>query len=111
MTTRKNILTEKYIEFQAQITNEGIECFIFPSIEEVDLSNLVQIFESKFKNSNNYKDTIKELISKYSLIYSINLTDDELNKIFPFIEKFINTILKNLNFYKKYLIILFKIYY
>ena len=89
MVTRKDILIEKYIEFQAQITNEGIECLIFPSIEEVDLSNLVYIFESKFKNSNNYKDTIKELISYYSLIYSINLTDDELDKIFPFIEKFI----------------------
>ena len=89
MTTRKEILTEKYIEFQEELNNEGIKCFVFPPIEEVDLSNLIHIFEKKFKNSNNYKDTIKELISYYSLIYSINLTDDKLDKIFPFIEKFI----------------------
>lgn len=89
MTTRKDILIEKYIEFQAEITKEGIECLIFPPIEDVDLSNLVYIFELKFKNSNNYKDTIKELISYYSLLYFINITDDDLNKIFPYIEKFI----------------------
>ena len=83
--TRKGILTIKYIEFQAKLIEAGVNCSIFPSIEDIELSDLIMMFEIKFTDSKNYKQTCKELIN-YS---NIKLTNDELEIIYPFIEEFI----------------------
>ena len=84
--TRKEILINKYIEFQSQLEKEGINCILFPSIQELDISNLVFMFEFKFSNSTNYKNTVLELM----FYYSVKMNNDELDKMYPYIETFIN---------------------
>ena len=44
------------------------------------------MFEIKFTDSKDYKETCKELIN-YS---NIELSNDELDKIYPYIEQFIS---------------------
>ena len=86
--TRKTILIEKYQKFQNELIVEGISP-IFPSLEDIDLVDLLFYFEISFSGSNDYKETIKELM-KYS---AVQITDEELNKVYPLIESFINFIL------------------
>ena len=84
--TRKGILTIKYVEFQAKLIEAGVNCSIFPNIEDIELSDLILMFEIKFTDSKDYKQTCQELIN-YS---NIKLTNEELEKIYPFILEFIN---------------------
>ena len=83
--TRKEILIKKYIEFQNKLILAGVEQTLFPIIDDVDISDLVLLLEIKFTNSKDYKQTIKELMN----FSSIQISDDELDKIYPIIEEFI----------------------
>jgi hypothetical protein len=87
-TTRKSILIEKYIQFQKELEQQGINK-VFPSLEDVDIVDLLFFFDLKFSNNTDYKSGVKELI-EYS---PIKITDEELDKVYPTIESFIRFIL------------------
>jgi hypothetical protein len=87
-TTRKSILIEKYIQFQKELEQQGINK-VFPSLEDVDIVDLLFFFDLKFSNNTDYKGGVKELI-EYS---PVKITDEELDKVYPTIESFIRFIL------------------
>ena len=86
--TRKMIIIKKYNEFLLELSDNGINS-VFPSLEDFDLLDLLYFFDLKFSNSTDYKTSLKELI-EYS---PVKLTDEEIDNIYPIIEKFIKWLL------------------
>lgn len=88
METRKEYLEKQYSLF----TNELIEIIgenIFPSLEDVDIVDILTYFQITFGNATEYEEIVKSVIK-----YHVNITDDQFIKIYPIIEKYINE-LKN----------------
>ena len=82
--TRKQILLNKVVEIQKRINDLNIKQSFF-SLNDYDLTDLMMLFDIKFKNSSNYLETLKEL-NNYS---SSKLNDEEIIIIYPIIEEFI----------------------
>ena len=51
MATRKEIIIKHYLEFQKQLQGKKFDCSIFPSLEDVDLVDLLVLFNYTFNNS------------------------------------------------------------
>jgi hypothetical protein len=86
MTTRKQLITEKYNELTTQLkkyTNEPI----FPPIESIEITDLVFVFSLYF-TGDDHVATIEKLMK----MKGIELNDDEftevINIIVPFIDWF-----------------------
>jgi hypothetical protein len=82
--TRKQILFNKVVEIQKTINDLNIKQSFF-SLDDYDLTDIMMLFDIKFKNSSNYLETLKEL-NNYS---SQKLTDEEIIIIYPIVEEFI----------------------
>ena len=80
MTTRKEIIINKYLEFQNNINNI-VPINIFPSLEEVDVVDLLLFFNFTFGYVNEYENIINELIS----FNNVKIKPDELQKVMPVI--------------------------
>ena len=52
MATRKDIIIQNYLKFQKELRGEKFDCSIFPSLEDVDLVDLMVLFNYTFNNSN-----------------------------------------------------------
>jgi hypothetical protein len=88
MTTRKEVLVKKYTELQLAIKQENIDV-PFPSLQEIDLVDLLFYFDMIFANSTDYKKSMKD-----SMEFSKGkLTDEQLDKVYPIIEPFIKWLL------------------
>jgi hypothetical protein len=85
MTTRKEIIINKYLEFQNNINNI-VPINIFPSLEEVDVVDLLLFFNFTFGYVNEYENIINELIS----FNNVKIQPDELQKVMPVIIQFID---------------------
>lgn len=85
MTTRKKIIINKYLEFQNNINNI-VPINIFPSLEEVDVVDLLLFFNFTFGYVNEYENIITELIS----FNNVKIQPDELQKVMPVIIQFID---------------------
>ena len=85
MTTRKEIIINKYLEFQNNINNI-VPINIFPSLEEVDVVDLLLFFNFTFGYVNEYENIINELIS----FNNVKIKPDELQKVMPVIIQFID---------------------
>ena len=85
MTTRKEIIINKYLEFQNNINNI-VPIDIFPSLEEVDVVDLLLFFNFTFGYVNDYENIITELIS----FNNVKIQPDELQKVMPVIIQFID---------------------
>ena len=85
MSSRKEIIIKKYIDFQEKIKNV-INIDIFPNLEDIDLVDLLLYFNIYFQNNNNYLNTINDLL----FLKNIVIDEKELNKIMPIIEKSID---------------------
>ena len=85
MTTRREIIIDKYLEFQNNINNI-VPINIFPSLEEVDVVDLLLFFNFTFGYVNEYENIITELIS----FNNVKIQPDELQKVMPVIIQFID---------------------
>jgi hypothetical protein len=85
MTTRKEIIINKYLEFQNNINNI-VPINIFPSLEEIDVVDLLLFFNFTFGYVNEYENIITELIS----FNNVKIQPDELQKVMPVIIQFID---------------------
>lgn len=84
METRKEYLEKQYTLF----TNELIEIIgenIFPSLEDVDIVDILTFFQITFGSTTEYEEIVKSVIK-----YHVNITDDQFIKIYPIIEKYID---------------------
>ena len=89
MTTKKDLLIEKYIILLDAIkTHTDIK--IFPDIEQFELYEILYYFQLYFFNYEDQYITIKNIISEKQL----EITDEILTLIFPYIKEFLDFIHK-----------------
>ena len=84
METRKEYLEKQYSLFTNEL-KEIIGENIFPSLEDVDIVDILTYFQMSFGNTTDYQEIVKSIMK-----YHVNITDDIFLKIFPIIEKYIN---------------------
>ena len=85
MTTRKEILIKKYIDFTNDIKNI-IDEKIFPSLEDIDITDLVILFTFTFQDKTDYQETIANLLD----VNHIEISNDKFDELYPIINKYIN---------------------
>ena len=88
-TTRKELIIKKYDSLLKSIKNEAI-IDVLPSLDEMDLLDIIYFFNLYFVKGN-YKENLSFLLE----MKSINLNDDEFNKLYDLVLPFIDW-LKNL---------------
>jgi hypothetical protein len=86
MTTRRQIIETLYNQFQEEIMQQ-LGNTIFPSLEEMDLAEILIIFNTTFSYISDYKYVVNELIKSKK---ELKISEDEFEKVYPTIEKFIN---------------------
>ena len=83
--TKKEYLQKKYIEFSHDIT-VILKTKIFPSLDELDITDILLFFQYTFWGTENYTDIVKNLIS----MHHYEIDDEMFHKLYPIIEKYIN---------------------
>ena len=83
--TRKEIVINKYLEFQNNI-KEIVDVDIFPSLEDIDIVDLLLFFNMSFGYTDNYTDIINDLIS----FKKVKIQPEDLLKVMPVIIQFID---------------------
>ena len=82
--TRKEYLEKQYFLFSNEL-KDIIGENIFPSLEDVDIVDILTFFQLTFGNTTEYEEIVKSVIK-----YHVNITDEQFIKIYPLIEKYIN---------------------
>jgi len=88
METRREYLEKQYKLFTNEL-KDIIGEDIFPSLEDVDIIDVLTYFQMTFGNTTDYQEIVKSVIK-----YHINITDEIFLKIYPIIEKYINELKK-----------------
>ena len=84
--TKKIYLENTYKQFISEIETI-IKTNLFPSLEDVDMVDILLFFQYTFFCTNDYKEIILNIIETNHL----ELDDDTFNnKIYPIVEKYIN---------------------
>ena len=79
MTTKKEILIKKYIEYQNEV-KRNIDCSILPSLNDFDILDILLYFNLYFNiGQSNYEKTIYEIIEMNKL----DINDTDLIKVMP----------------------------
>jgi len=86
MTTRKEVIIQNYLEFQKQLQKKNFDCSIFPSLEDVDLVDLLVLFNYTFNNSNPVAQSLDTLMK----INSIECSEEVRQICIHFIEWFLD---------------------
>ena len=84
MTTKKDLIQEKYIQLLEKIKIHT-DIMIFPSIDEFEIYEMVYYFNLYFFNYNNPFTVVQDIIKQKEL----NISDEIVNLIFPDIEIFL----------------------
>ena len=86
MTTRKDLITIKYIELLNKI-KQHTPIEIFPSLEDIEIYEMVYYFNMYFNfDYKNHYIVVKDIIQQKKL----NISDEILNIIYPDIDLFLN---------------------
>jgi len=83
--TRKEIIINKYLECQNNI-KKIVDVDIFPSLEDLDVVDLLLFFNMTFAYTTEYESIINDLI----LFNDVNIQPEELLKVMPIITTFID---------------------
>lgn len=83
--TRKEIIINKYLEFQNNI-KRIVDVDIFPTLEDLDVVDLLLFFNMTFAYTTEYESIINDLI----LFNGVNIQPEELLKVMPIITTFID---------------------
>jgi len=83
--TRKEIIITKYLECQNNI-KKIVDVDIFPSLEDLDVVDLLLFFNMTFGYTDSYTDIINDLI----FFNGVNIQPEELLKVMPIITTFID---------------------
>ena len=83
--TKKEYLTEKYLIFIKEMKTI-IEANIFPSLDDVDITDVLMFFQMSFTNDNDYDDIVKNMKD----MSGIDLPKEQFSKAMPIITKYIN---------------------
>jgi len=83
--TKRDLLTMLYKEFLIELNKIQDLSYIFPSIDDVDIGDIVFKINYIFLPGCNLKMTIEELIC----LYNVKITEETVNKIVPLVESFL----------------------
>ena len=83
--TKKEHLTKEYLKFIQEIKSV-IDCDIFPSLDEVDITDILLFFNITFVGMDDYSDIIKNLMH----MNHYDITDKQFDTVIPIITKYIN---------------------
>jgi hypothetical protein len=82
--TRKEYLEKQYFLFSNEL-KDIIGENIFPSLEDVDIVDVLTFCQITFGNTTEYEEIVKSVIK-----YHVNITEDQFMKIYPIIQKYID---------------------
>ena len=89
-TTRKLLIIEKYNELINKL-KEYITVDIFPSLDNIDVADLIFFFSLSFAGSkNNYQEALKDLIDCHNIKLDDKTFIEVYNVVHPFILWFKN---------------------
>ena len=89
-TTRKLLIIEKYNELINKL-KEYITVDIFPSLDDIDVADLVFFVSLNFAGSkNNYQEALKDLIDCHNIKLDDEIFIEVYNVVHPFILWFKN---------------------
>ena len=90
MTTKKEVLIKKYIEYQNEVKTI-IDCSILPSLDDFDILDILLYFNLYFNiGQSNYEKTIYDIIEMNNLI----INDTDLKKVMPLTIDLIDWLIK-----------------
>ena len=91
MTTRKEIIIQKYLEIQEKIKTFGIDDNIFPSLEDMDVIDILIYFSTIFGDTNDkkeYETSIRDLIIYQNIKIEPEKIDNAMPSMIQFIDEF-----------------------
>ena len=90
MTTKKEVLIKKYIEYQNEV-KKIIDCSISPSLDDFDILDILLYFNLYFNiGQTNYEKTIYDIIEMNKL----DINDTDLKKVMPLTIDLIDWLIK-----------------
>ena len=79
MTTKKEILIKKYIDYQNQM-KQIIDCNILPSLDDFDILDILLYFNLYFNiGQPDHKKVIQDIIE----LNKLDIDENDLNKVMP----------------------------
>jgi hypothetical protein len=84
MTTRKQLIVEKYTQLRTDLANFAPDNAIFPSLDDIDVTDLFFFVNMHFSNGK-----VREGVAEILEIYNIEVSADKMRQIIPIIEEFI----------------------
>ena len=90
MTTKKEVLIKKYIDYQNEV-KKIIKCNILPSLEDFDILDILLYFNLYFNiGQTNYENTINNIIEMNNL----KIDNNDLQKVMPLTIDLIDWLIK-----------------
>jgi hypothetical protein len=88
MSNRKEILISKYAELISNISSVGFTSEIFPSLEDIDIVDMLLLFNYYFAScqEEDYQEKIRELAQ----LQKVEITEEQFEKGIPIIINYIN---------------------
>ena len=93
MTTRKDLIIEKYLELQKNLKEKYEIDGIFPSLEDVDISDLIYFFNLKFNSDD--VDVRMAKVQEIAGYCNVEIKEENFNEAFILINEYID-FLKNI---------------
>ena len=90
MTTKKEVLIKKYIEYQNEV-KKIIDCSILPSLDDFDILDILLYFNLYFNiGQSNYEKIIYDIIK----LNKLDINDTDLKKVMPLTIDLIDWLIK-----------------
>jgi hypothetical protein len=89
MTTKKDIIIKKFLQYESEV-KKIIDASIIPSLEDIDVLDLLLYINLYFNNEQDKKKTIIYLID----MQGININQEQFNKAMPITLDLIEWLLK-----------------
>ena len=88
MTTRKHLITQKYMELQNELKENYQINGLFPSLEDIDVSDLLYFFNLKFNRDD--EDFRKNKVKEIAEYCQVEINEDKFNDVFILINSYID---------------------
>ena len=90
MTTKKEVLIKKYMDYQNQV-KQIIDCNILPSLEDFDILDILLYFNLYFNiGQPDYKKVIDDIID----LNKLNINENDLQMVMPLTLDLIDWLIK-----------------
>jgi hypothetical protein len=89
--TRKELITEKYNALITMLNNTGyLKGNVFPSLDDIDVGDVIYFFQLSFPDSSKYTESIEELLECHDVKLKPKERKEIIGIILPFLELFRN---------------------